>query len=61
MTVEQGERIIAELVALKKLEILSLMDRGFSQSQIAAALGTNQQAVSRMVPASASAKSKKKG
>lgn len=53
MSEEQAERIIAELESLKKLQMLSLMDRGFSQQQLALALGVSQPTVSRMLPTAA--------
>lgn len=43
-------KIAAELEALKKLQILQLLDKGFSQNQIALTLGIGQASVSRMFP-----------
>jgi predicted XRE-type DNA-binding protein len=57
---EQANQIIAELEALKKLHLLSLMERGFSQQQLATALGVSQPTISRMVPATALGKDKRK-
>jgi len=55
---EQANKIIAELEALKKLQMLALMDRGYSQRQIALALGVSQPTISRMLPAAAINKEK---
>lgn len=44
------DRLVAELEALKKLKILELLDRGYSQNQIALTLGVGQASVSRMFP-----------
>jgi predicted XRE-type DNA-binding protein len=47
---EQGEApIIAELVAIKRLLIFSLLQAGNSQGQLAAALGVDQSQISRMM------------
>lgn len=51
-----AERIIGELEALKKLTVLELLDKGFSQEQIALALGVSQATVSRMFPKGALAR-----
>lgn len=42
--------VISELDALKKLMILQLLDKGYSQSQIALTLGVGQATISRMFP-----------
>jgi predicted XRE-type DNA-binding protein len=52
------QKIISELEALKKLAILQLLEKGYSQTQIALALGIGQATVSRMFPSGAL---KKKG
>jgi Trp operon repressor len=44
------ERLIVELEALKKLRVLELLDRGYSQSQLALTLGVGQATISRMFP-----------
>ena len=49
MTDEQAEQIIKELEMLRKLRILELFDRGYSQVQLAQALGVSQPTISRMV------------
>ena len=50
MTEEQAETIIKELETLRKLKILELFDKGYSQSELAKALGVSQPTISRMVP-----------
>lgn len=50
MTDEQAEQIIKELEMIRKLQILNLFDKGFSQAQLAQALGVSQPTISRMVP-----------
>lgn len=45
------QKIVGELEALKKLTILQLLERGYSQNQIALTLGIGQATVSRMFPA----------
>ena len=42
--------VVSELDALKKLMILQLLDKGFSQSQIALTLGVSQPKISKMFP-----------
>lgn len=43
--------ILDELEALKKLMVLNMLEKGYSQSQIALTLGVGQATVSRMFPA----------
>jgi predicted transcriptional regulator len=50
MTNEQADQIIRELEMLRKLRILELFDKGYSQAQLAKALGVSQPTISRMVP-----------
>lgn len=50
MASSEQEKILAELEAIKKLHILELLTKGFSQSQIALTLGTSQASISRMFP-----------
>ena len=50
MTSEQADQIIKELEMLRKLRILELFDKGFSQAQLAQVLGVSQPTISRMVP-----------
>jgi DNA-binding transcriptional regulator LsrR (DeoR family) len=50
MTNEQADQIIQELEMLRKLRILELFDKGYSQAQLAQALGVSQSTISRMVP-----------
>lgn len=55
----EDSRIVAELEALKKLQILELLDRGYSQTQIALTLGVTQATVSRMFPKGVLSKGRK--
>ena len=50
MTDEQAEQIIKELEMLRKLRIMELFDKGYSQAQLAQVLGVSQPTISRMVP-----------
>jgi predicted transcriptional regulator len=50
MTEEQAETIIKELEMLRKLRIIELFDKGYSQAQLAQVLGVSQPTISRMVP-----------
>jgi predicted transcriptional regulator len=50
MTDEQAELVLKELEMLRKLRIAELMEKGFSQAQLAQILGVSQPTVSRMVP-----------
>jgi predicted transcriptional regulator len=50
MTEEQANTIIRELEMLRKLRILELFDKGYSQAQLAHVLGVSQPTISRMVP-----------
>lgn len=50
MTSEQAEQLLRELEMLRKLKIFELLERGFSQAQLAQALGVNQSTISRMLP-----------
>jgi predicted transcriptional regulator len=50
MTDEQAEQIIKELEILRKLRIMELFDKGYSQAQLAQVLGVSQPTISRMVP-----------
>lgn len=58
MASSEQDKILAELEAIKKLHILELLTKGFSQSQIALTLGTSQASVSRMFPKGAIRKAK---
>ena len=42
MTEEQAETIIKELEMLRKLRIMELFDKGYSQAQLAQVLGVSQ-------------------
>jgi len=50
MTEEQASQILKELEMLRKLKMLELFDRGYSQAQLAQVLGVSQPTISRMVP-----------
>jgi predicted transcriptional regulator len=50
MTEEQADRLLKELEMLRKLRILELFDKGYSQAQLAQVLGVSQPTISRMVP-----------
>jgi predicted transcriptional regulator len=50
VTNEQAAQILKELEMLRKLRILELFDKGYSQAQLAQALGVSQPTISRMVP-----------
>ena len=50
MTEEQADQIIKELAMLRKLRIMELFDKGYSQAQLAQVLGVSQPTISRMVP-----------
>jgi predicted transcriptional regulator len=50
MTSEQADQIIKELEMLRKLRILELFDKGYSQAQLAKLLGVSQPTMSRMAP-----------
>ncbi len=57
MTNDQADQILKELEMLRKLKMLELAEKGFSQALLAQALGVSQPTVSRMFP-KGSAKSK---
>ena len=50
MTSEQADEILKELEMLRKLKMLELFDKGYSQAQLAQALGVSQSTISRMMP-----------
>lgn len=50
MEQSEASKILGELEAIKKLQILELLDKGFSQNQIALTLGVAQATISRMFP-----------
>lgn len=50
MTDEQAAAILKELEMLRKLKLVELMDKGYSQGQLAQVLGVSQPTISRMVP-----------
>lgn len=50
MTDEQASAILKELEILRKLKMIELFDKGYSQAQLAQILGVSQPTISRMVP-----------
>jgi predicted transcriptional regulator len=50
MTNEQASQILKELEMLRKLKMIELFDKGYSQAQLAKTLGVSQPTISRMVP-----------
>lgn len=50
MTKEQAAQILKELEVIRKLKLAEMLERGYSQSQLAQILGVSQPTVSRMVP-----------
>jgi predicted transcriptional regulator len=52
MTSEQAEQILKELEMLRKLRLMEMFDKGYSQAQLAQVLGMSQPTISRMFPKS---------
>jgi predicted transcriptional regulator len=50
MTKEQADAILKELEMLRKLKMVELLDKGYSQAQLAQVLGVSQPTISRMMP-----------
>jgi transposase len=50
LTNDQAERIVKELEMLRKLAIVDLSHKGYSQADIADILGVSQPTISRMFP-----------
>jgi predicted transcriptional regulator len=50
MTEDQADMILKELEMLRKLKMIELLDKGYSQAQLAQVLGVSQPTISRMVP-----------
>jgi predicted transcriptional regulator len=50
MTDEQAEQILKELEMIRKLKLAEMLEKGYSQSQLAQILGVSQPTISRMVP-----------
>ena len=50
MNEEQGAEILKELEMIRKMKLLELMDKGYSQAQVAQLLGVSQPTISRMIP-----------
>ena len=51
-------KILAELEMIRKIKMIELMERGYSQAKIGTALGISQATVSRMMAAKKSNKDK---
>lgn len=58
MTKDQVAQILMELETLRKLRLLELMDKGYTQGQLAKVLGVSQPTISRMIPNVASKKTR---
>ena len=52
------DKVVEELESLKKLMVLDLLGKGYSQTQIALTLGVGQATISRMFPKGALRKAK---
>lgn len=52
------KKILTELEMIRKIKIIELMERGYSQSKLGAALGISQTTVSRMMAGRKPANSK---
>ena len=50
MTEEQASAILKELEMLRKMKMIDLFDKGYSQAQLAQIFGVSQPTISRMVP-----------
>ncbi len=50
MTNEQADQILKELEMMRKLKMIEMFDKGYSQAQLAQVLGVSQPTISRMVP-----------
>jgi predicted transcriptional regulator len=50
MTEEQAEQILKELEMIRKLKLAEMIEKGYSQSQLAQILGVSQPTISRMLP-----------
>lgn len=50
MTEEQAAQMLKELEMIRKLKLAEMLERGYSQSQLAQILGISQPTISRMVP-----------
>ena len=48
--VSRADEILKELEMLRKLKMIELFDKGYSQGQLAQALGVSQPTISRMMP-----------
>ena len=55
---ETLKKILAELEVIRKVKMIELMERGYSQSKLGSALGISQATVSRMMAAKKPTKGK---
>lgn len=55
---ETLEKILSELEMIRKMKMIELMERGYSQSKLGDALGISQSTVSRMMTGKKPASSK---
>lgn len=55
---ETLKKILSELEMIRKIKMIELMERGYSQSKLGNALGISQATVSRMMAGKKSAKAK---
>lgn len=51
MDEKQAQQLMDELEVFKRIKTLELLERGYSQAEVAQILGTSQPSVSRMFPA----------
>jgi len=61
MNEEQAAAILRELEILRKLKLVELLDKGYSQSQLAKVLGVSQPTISRMIPNASPKKARNEG
>lgn len=55
------KKILAELEMIRKIKMIELMERGYSQSKLGNALGISQATVSRMMAGKKTTKEKASG
>jgi predicted transcriptional regulator len=55
---ETLNKLLAELEMIRKIKMIELMERGYSQSKLGSALGISQATVSRMMAGKKPAKDK---
>lgn len=57
---DTAKKILSELEMLRKLKMIELLDRGYSQSKLASALGISQPTISRMMSTKKASKTTKR-